>query len=193
MTIDLESGQNESLDYGGASNGRRRSEGSGVSGELHVLEQHGTEVVGSGGVDGPIGALLAEEVKVGLNGTSNLDERPSESEAVMLGATWGGTHCSDDVDLSLDRLVGVHNPEESQRLPGLREAPDDIDIAEVVTVTCGGVRGVLEVVVGVEGEDPLVELVHLAEKESRRKLIVIKDRLEKLLNLKSMRINIFEP
>ena len=166
----LESGQRTSREYGGASNWRRRSEGSGVSDESHILEQDGTKVVGSGGVDGPIAGLLAEEVEVGLNGTGNLDERPSESEAVMLGATWGGTLCSDDVDLSLDRLVGVHNPEDSQRLPGLREASDDIDMAEVVTVTCGGLRGVLEVVVGVEGEDPLVELVHWQRKVE--KLIV---------------------
>ena len=98
-----------------------------------------------------------------LNGIGE-DERPSEGELVLLGATWGGTLCSDDVDLSLDRLVGVHNPEESQRLPGLREALDDIDLAEVCTVTCVGVRGVMEFPVGVEGEDPLVELVHWQRK-----------------------------
>ena len=159
----LESGQRTSREYGGASNWRRRSEGSGVSGEPHVLEQNGTVVVASDGVEGPISGLLAEEVNVLLNGIDE-DERPSEGKMVLLGATWGGTLCSDDVDLSLDSDMGDLNTEKFQRSPGLRHALDDILLAEVLTVTCGVERGVMEAAVAVEGEDPLVELVHWQRK-----------------------------
>ena len=110
MTIDLESGQNESLDYGGASNGRRRSEGSGVSGEPHDGEQDGLDVGDSDELDGPLGAVGAEEADVHLWLAWDLDERPSESEHVLFGATWGGTVGSDEDGRSLLSHVGDLNP-----------------------------------------------------------------------------------
>ena len=121
------------------------------------------DVGGSDDVDGPIGAVGAEEADVHLWLAWDLDERPSESEHVLFGATWGGTVGSDEDGRSLLSHVGDLNPKVFQRCPGYSEALDDIVIAESLTVTSEVERGVLGVAVEVDGEDQLV-VVHWQRK-----------------------------